>query len=51
MSAEQETTEYYNYLLQIEWVEFEQEFLDIVSKVSEIPNILIVSFNKREIKS
>ena len=31
MSAEQEKTEYYNYLLWIEQVEFEQELLEIVS--------------------
>ena len=30
MSEEQEMTEYYNYLLRIEWIEFEQELLDIV---------------------
>ena len=29
--SEQETTEYYNFLLQMEWIEFEQELIEIVS--------------------
>ena len=31
MSLQQETVEYYEYLLQMEKVEFEQELLEIVS--------------------
>ena len=31
MSSEQETTEYYNYLLWLERLEFEQELIEIVS--------------------
>ena len=30
--SEQETAEYYDFLLWMEWVEFEQELIEIVSK-------------------
>ena len=46
MSVEQERTEYYNYLLWIEWVEFEKELMEIVSKISKSVNI---SFNKNSV--
>ena len=29
--SEQETAEYYNFLLRMEWMEFEQELIEIVS--------------------
>ena len=36
MSLEQETAKYYNYLLRIERVEFEQELLEIISRIASI---------------
>ena len=36
MSLEQETAEYYNYLLRIKRVKFEQELLEIISNLTMI---------------
>ena len=42
--SEQETTEYYNFLLKMEWIEFKQELINIVN-INFVTSISIKSLN------